>query len=89
MTPKLIQEELDMNKPQVLNSLRTNTFLSPLHEKLITKAETLKNQDSLFSYHPTPIINIEFKQQIGHAVGERYEFRRSRFGNDTSIDKKE
>ena len=50
----------------------------------------MKNLDSLFPYHPAPIINIEFKQQIGHAVGEWYdEFRRSKFGNDISMDKKE
>ena len=41
LTPKLISEKLDAIKPQILHSLRTNTYLSPLHKKLSTKAENL------------------------------------------------
>ena len=71
MTPKLITEKLDAIKPQILNSLRINTYLSPLHsKKLAIKAENLKNLDSLNTYHPKLTLNIEVKQQIGHAVGE-------------------
>ena len=59
-----------MIEPQALNSLRTNTNLPPLHGKMATKTETLKILDSLFPYHLLPIIYIEFKQQIGHTVGD-------------------
>ena len=90
MTPKLISEKPDAIKPQILHSLRTNTYLSPLHKKLATKAENLKNLDSLNIYHPKLTLNIEVKQQIRCAVGECYdEFRRSKLGNYFTTDKRE
>ena len=68
----------------------SNTYLSLLHKKLETKAENLKNLDSLNTYHPKQRLNIEVKQQIGHAVGEWYdEFRRSELGNYFTTDKRE
>ena len=39
LTSKLISEKLDAIKPQILNSLHTNNYLSPLHKKLLTKSE--------------------------------------------------
>ena len=89
LTTKVISEKLDAVKPQILHSLRTNTYLSPLHKKLATKAEKLKNLDSLNTYHPKLTLNIEVKQQIGLAVHQYDEFRRSKLGNYFAMDKRE
>ena len=86
---KLISKKLDAIRPQILHSLRTNTYLSPLHKKLATKAENLKNINSLDTYHPKLRLNIKVKQQIGHIVGEWYdEFRRSKLGNYFTTNKR-
>ncbi len=83
ITPELVAGKLDAIKFQILTSLRTNTYLSPLHEKLATLAISLKKLNILYSYHPQPELSLEIKQQIGQAVCQWYDvYRESEFCND-------
>ena len=59
---EVIDDKLDIWKPQVISALINNTFLSPLHGKLATKAESLTSLNSLYFYHPHNEIDFEIKE---------------------------
>ena len=89
MTEEELAEKLDTLKPQVISVLLDNTYLSPLHEKLATKAESLKHLDILYAYHSRPEVSSEIKQQVGHSVYQWYEeYNKTKFWHKHHINQK-
>ena len=92
ITPELVARKLDAIKSHILTSLRTNTYLSPLHAKLATLVISTKNLDVLYSYHPQFELSLEIKMQIRQAISQWYDvYLQSEYGNDipTGIEKRE
>ena len=78
MTEEVLAEKLNTLKPQVISALLDNTYLSPLHEKLATKTESLKHLDILYAYHSRPEVSSEIKQQVGHSLINEFDFDKVR-----------
>ena len=55
---EVIDGKLAIWKPKVIPALINNSFLSPLHGKLATKAESLTSLNSLYFYHPHNKIDL-------------------------------
>ena len=88
MTPEILSEKVNSLKSEVISALQTGTYITPLHRKLATKAQTLKSLDILFEYSSRPEISSEFKQQIGHSVALCYdEYHEAEFGVNMPRDK--
>ena len=69
---EVIDDKLAIWKPQVISALINNTFLSPLHGKLATKAEPLTSLNSLYFYHPHNEIDFEIKEIMAITISNWY-----------------
>ena len=57
-----IDDKLAIWKPQVISALINNTFLSPLHGKFATKAESLTSLNSLYFTTRTTKLILKLKK---------------------------
>ena len=69
---EVIDDKLAIWKSQVISALINNTFLSPLHGKLATKAEPLTSLNSLYFYHPHNEIDFEIKEIMAITISNWY-----------------
>ena len=78
VTGESLEATLSALKPRVLTALNNRTYLTSLHKKLATKAESLKSLKSLYDYHPSTKLEFTTKETIAITTSNWYtEYRLS------------